>query len=162
MSEGAQALVREEMDYGRPMTREQIEEEQNKILELITKMESEGKIYVKERTKTFMIDAKEVIDIAAKERVIENSAGYEYYVQGVNFYDNGDLNNAVEYFNYSLQLDPNLYESYQYLGNIYYNSGDYSIALEYFKKVVQLNPKDKDFVQWVNEFEKTVSIPTEG
>ncbi|MFQ3675855.1 MAG: FliG C-terminal domain-containing protein [Endomicrobiia bacterium] len=163
MSEGAQALVREEMDYGRPMTKEQIEEEQNKILELIKKLESEGKIYVKERARTFIVDAKEVGTInAQEERIIENSPGYEYYVQGINFYESGDLNNAVEYFNYSLQLDPNLYESYQYLGNIYYNSGDYNTALEYFKKVVQLNPKDKEFVQWVNEFEKSVSVPTEG
>jgi tetratricopeptide (TPR) repeat protein len=151
------------MDYGRPMTKEQIEEEQNKILELIKKLESEGKIYVKERAKTFVVDAKEVsVETLPEERNIENSAGYEYYVQGINFYDAGDYNSAVENFNYAVQLDPNLYEAYQYLGNIYYNSGDYNTALEYFKKVVELNPQDKEFVQWVNEFEKTVSIPTEG
>lgn len=162
MSEGAQALVREEMDYGRPMTKEQIEEEQNKILDLINKMETEGKIYVKERTKTFMIDAKEVLDLGTKERVIENSPGYEYYLQGINFYENGDLDNAIQYFQYSTELDNSLYESYQYLGNIYYSSGDYKTALDFFKKVIELNPNDKEFVNWVNEFEKTVSLPTEG
>jgi flagellar motor switch protein FliG len=163
MSEGAQALVREEMDYGRPMTKEQIEEEQNKILDLIKKLEAEGKIYVKERAKTFVVDAKEVnVTTSSENRVVENSPGYEYYVQGINFYESGDLNSAIEYFNYSIQLDPTLYEAYQYLGNIYYNSGDYNTALEYFKKVVELNPKDKELVQWVNEFEKSISIPTEG
>jgi len=126
-------------------------------------MESEGKIYVKERAKTFVVDAKEVNVVNFEEnRNIENSPGYEYYVQGINFYESGDLNSAVEYFNYSIQQDPQLYEAYQYLGNIYYNSGDYNTALEYYKKVVEINPKDKEFVQWVNEFEKSVSIPTEG
>jgi len=158
MSEGAQALVREEMDYGRPMTKEQIEEEQNKIVELIKKLEREGKIYLKEREKTFLIDASEVI--VERPRKIEESPGYEYYVAGVDFYQQGDYENAISYLQYAVELDPQLYEAYQYLGNIYYETGNYQQALEYYKKVVELNPQDKDFAEWVKEFEKSISIPT--
>ncbi len=158
MSEGAQALVREEMDYGRPMTKEQIEEEQNKIVELIKKLEQEGKIYLKEREKTFLIDASEVI--IEKPRKIEESPGYEYYVAGVDFYQQGDYENAISYLQYAVELDPQLYEAYQYLGNIYYETGNYQQALECYKKVVELNPQDKDFAEWVKEFEKSISIPT--
>lgn len=156
MSEGAQALVREEMDYGRPMTREQIEEEQNKIIELIKKMEQEGKIYLKEREKTFLIDASEVV--VAKKRVLEQSPGYDYYIAGVNFYQQGDYQNAIIYLQYATELDPQLYEAFQYLGNIYYETGNYQQALEYYKKVVELNPEDKEFEEWVKEFEKSISI----
>jgi len=158
MSEGAQALVKEEMDYGRPMTKEQIEEAQNKIVELIKKMEQEGKIYLKEREKTFLVDASEVI--TTKPRKIEESPGYEYYVAGVDFYQQGDYENAINYLQYAVELDPQLYEAYQYLGNIYYETGNYQQALEYYKKVVELNPQDKDFADWVKEFEKSISIPT--
>ena len=158
MSEGAQALVKEEMDYGRPMTKEQIEEEQNKIIELIKKMEQEGKIYLKEKEKTFLIDASEVV--TAKTRKIEESPGYEYYTAGVDFYQQGDYENSISYLQYATELDPQLYEAYQYLGNIYYETGNYQQALEYYKKVVELNPQDKEFANWVKEFEKSVSIPT--
>ena len=158
MSEGAQALVKEEMDYGRPMTKEQIEEEQNKILELIRKMEQEGKIYLKEREKTFLIDASEVV--TSKPRKIEESPGYEYYIAGVDFYQQGDYENAISYLQYAVELDPQLYEALQYLGNIYYETGNYQQALECYKKVVELNPQDKDFANWVKEFEKSVSITT--
>jgi flagellar motor switch protein FliG len=158
MSEGAQALVKEEMDYGRPMTKEQIEEEQNKIIELIKKMEQEGKIYLKEKERTFLIDASEVV--TSKTRKIEESPGYEYYTAGIDFYQQGDYENAISYLQYATELDPQLYEAYQYLGNIYYETGNYQQALEYYKKVVELNPQDKEFANWVKEFEKSVSIPT--
>ncbi len=131
MSEGAQALVREEMDYGRPMTREQIEEEQDKIVELILKLESEGKIFLKERPKTVTVDATEVkIETGKKERKIELSPGYEYYVEGVRLYESGDIENAINYLFYATELDPTFYEAYQYLGTIYYENGDYLTALE--------------------------------
>ncbi len=155
MSEGAQALVKEEMDYGRPLTKEQIEEEQTKIIEVIKKMEAEGKIYLKERSKVF-IDASEVTTVS-KERNIELSKGYQYYLQGVTFYENGDYENAINYLQYATELDPQLYEAYQYLGNIYYNAGLYDTALEYYKKVVELNPQDKEFASWVEEFENSIT-----
>ncbi|MCS7151364.1 MAG: tetratricopeptide repeat protein [Endomicrobia bacterium] len=156
MSEGAQALVKEEMDYGRPMTREQIEEEQDKIIEIIKKMEQEGKIYLGEREKTFRIDASEVM--VSRPRAIEESPGYEYYIAGIDFYQQGDYENAINYLQYATELDPHLYEAYQYLGNIYYEVGMYAEALDYYKKVVELNPQDKEFAEWVKEFEKSISV----
>ncbi|MCM8832603.1 MAG: tetratricopeptide repeat protein [Candidatus Omnitrophica bacterium] len=160
MSEGAQALVREEIDYGRPMTKEQIEEEQNKIVELIKRMEQEGKIYIKERGKTFLIDASEIVSETQRNKKtnIEESLGYEYYIQGIDFYQQGDFENAVTYLQYATELDPQLKEAYQYLGNIYYESGQYQEALNYYKKVIEINPEDKEFALWVEEFEKSLSV----
>lgn len=158
MSEGARALVKEEMDYGRPMTKEQIEEEQNKIVELVKTMEKEGKIYLKEREKTFLIDASEVLTSNNQNRMLENSAGYEYYVAGVDLYNQADYENALNYFKYAIELDPQLVEAYQYIGNILYELNRYQEALEYYKKAVELNPQDKEFAEWVKEFEKSLSI----
>ena len=44
MSQGAVALLKEEMEFGRPVTDDQIEEERKKILDLIKVMETDGKI----------------------------------------------------------------------------------------------------------------------
>lgn len=159
MSEGAQALVREEMEYGRPVTKEQIEEEQNKIIEIIKKLEQEGKIYLKEREKTFLIDASEVV--VSKPRKIEESPGYEYYIAGVDFYQQGNYEEAFNYLSYSIQLDPQLFEAYQYIGNILYETGRYNEAIEYYKKVIELNPQDREFAKWVEELEKSISLTTQ-
>lgn len=158
MSEGARVLVKEEMDYGRPMTKEQIEEEQNKIVELIKTMEKEGKIYLKEREKTFLIDASEISSFESTKRILENSPGYDYYLAGVDLYNQNDYENAINYFQYAIELDPQLVEAYQYIGNILYGLGRYQEALEYYKKATELNPDDKEFSEWVKEFEKSLSI----
>lgn len=159
MSEGAQALVKEEMEYGRPVTKEQIEEEQNKIIEVIKRLEREGKIYLKEREKTFLVDASEVVVL--KPRKLEDSAGYEYYVAGVELYQQGNYEEAFNYLSYAIQLDPQLFEAYQYLGNILYETGRYNEAIEYYKKAVELNPQDQEFAKWVEELEKSFSLTTQ-
>lgn len=156
MSEGAQALVKEEMEYGRPLTKEQIEEEQNKIVEIIKKLEQEGKIYLKEREKTFLIDASEVIVTRTKKP--EESPAYEYYLAGVDLYQQGNYEEAFNYLSYAIQLDPQLSEAYQYIGNIFYETERYKEALEYYKKAVELNPNDYEFAKWVEDFEKSISL----
>ncbi|MCX7957012.1 MAG: tetratricopeptide repeat protein [Endomicrobia bacterium] len=156
MSEGAQTLVKEEMEYGRPITKEQIEEEQSKIIELIKKLEQEGKIYLKEREKTFLIDASEVLTVKTKN--IEESPGFEYYNTAVELYQQGDIENAQNYALYAIELDPQLYITYQLLGNIMYDKGSYAEALQYYKKAVELNPTDNEFKNWVEEFEKNLTF----
>jgi len=46
MSAGAAALLKESMDYGRPLTR-QIEEEKKNLMDLMTKLERENKITIR-------------------------------------------------------------------------------------------------------------------
>ncbi|MEN3013262.1 MAG: FliG C-terminal domain-containing protein [Endomicrobiia bacterium] len=156
MSEGAQALVKEEMEYGRPMTKEQIEEEQNKILEVIRKLEQEGKVYLKEKEKTFLIDASEVMVLTPRK--IEDSPGYEYYITATELYQQGNYEEAFNYFSYATELDPQLYEAYQYMGNILYESGRYNEALSYYKKALELNPQDQELAKWIEEIEKNISL----
>lgn len=155
MSEGAQALVKEEIDYGKPMTKEQIEEEQNKIVDLIKKLEQEGKIYVRESEKTFLVDKDDVITLQPQR---ENSLDFDYYSQGLELYQQGDYENAIAYLQFAIELNPQLVEAYQCLGNIYYELKQYQLALEYYKKVVELVPQDKEFAAWVEEFEKSISV----
>ncbi|MCS7230684.1 MAG: FliG C-terminal domain-containing protein [Elusimicrobiota bacterium] len=158
MSEGAQALVKEEMEYGRPMTKEQIEEERNKLIELIKKLEQEGKIYLKEKEKTFLVDASEVI--VSKSTKIEESPGYEYYIAGVELYQQGNYEEAINYLSYAIELDPQLSEAYQYIANILYESGNYQDALQYYKKVLELEPQNQELAKWVEDLEKSLSLTT--
>ena len=51
MSQGAVTLLKEEMEFGRQVTDDQIEEERRKILDLIKLMETEGKIAFRQKGK---------------------------------------------------------------------------------------------------------------
>ena len=157
MSEGAQALVREEIEYGKPLNKEQIEEEQNKILELIKKLEQEGKIYIGEREETFVIDSSEVV-VGSSKKALEESPAYEYYIWGVEVYNQKDYQTAISYFQYAVELDKDFYPAYIYLGNIYYELGNYQQALTFYKQAKELNPEDKEFALWVDEFERSISV----
>ena len=47
------------MDYGRPLTPEQVEEERKKLMDVISKSEREGKINIRKRRKMSMLEGEE-------------------------------------------------------------------------------------------------------
>src|SRR5215470_4393807 len=62
MSAGAAALLKESMDYGRPLTPDQIEEERKNLMDLITKLEREGKITIRKKRKAGILEGEEAAD----------------------------------------------------------------------------------------------------
>src|SRR5882724_452936 len=62
MSAGAAALLKESMDYGRPLTPEQVEEERKNLMDLITKLEKEGKVTLRKKHKMNILDGEEAAD----------------------------------------------------------------------------------------------------
>lgn len=54
------------------------------------------------------------------------------------------LDEAVEYFNKAIAIDPNSPDIYYYIGNAYYNKGMFKEAYESFKKIFQIDA-DKNF-----------------
>ena len=62
MSAGAAALLKESMDYGRPLTPDQIDEERKNLMDLMTKLERDGKITLRKKHKMGILEGEEAAD----------------------------------------------------------------------------------------------------
>ncbi|MBD3271785.1 MAG: tetratricopeptide repeat protein, partial [Elusimicrobia bacterium] len=163
MSSGASALLKEEMEYGRPLSPEQIEEERKKILDLIKNLEKEGKIVVREREKNTMLQGEEEIaepgseglggtGTAGSGTAVPQSSQelFQYYQAGVQFFEAGDTDQALNYFNYCVQADPGMWQAHQYLGILYYNAGQYDQARESLEAAARINPREPSIQEWLD------------
>jgi hypothetical protein len=155
MSVNAAAVLKEEMEYGRPLTKEEIEEERKKIIDTVKQLERDGKIFIREKPKEGMLEGVQDIMPGYSDGT-ENPVYTEYFTAGIGMYESGDYENAISYFEYCSQLNPNIPEPYQYLGNCYYALGRGSEAIGYFEKAVELNPNDEALKQWLAEQKKVM------
>lgn len=166
MSSGAAALLKEEMEYGRLLTPEQIEEERKKILDTIKILERDGKIVIREREKNTVLQGEEEIDSAdwegiagsAMQASAEHSAGasnelYDYYQGGVSLYEAGRYDEALTYFNYCVQADPAMWQAHQYIGIVHHQLGRNNAALQAFQAALQINPRDQGLRDWVENIQ---------
>jgi len=147
MSAGAVSLVKEEMEFGRPLTPEQIEEERDNIIATVKKLESEGKIFIREKPR-LVVEGVEVS---------ESSGQFdEYFSYATSLYDEGRYEEAIPYFEYCLQLAPRNADVHQYLGNIFYALGRYNESLSYFEKAVEINPQNHELKKFVEQFKASL------
>lgn len=171
MSANAASLLKEQMEYAHDMSPAQIEEERAKIMEQIKSMDKEGKISLREGGTETESGFEEVLatDDALKARIggiekkhaeeaksAEESGGSpgdkdgarRYLDAGVQLHEEGNLEDAVKYFQQAVEMDPDLWEAYQYLGTDLYQLGRAAEALEYFEKLLALRP-DPQVAEWV-------------
>jgi tetratricopeptide (TPR) repeat protein len=59
MSQGGSALLKEEMEFGSPVTDEQIEQERQNIVNTVKKLESEGRIQFREKKKISIFESED-------------------------------------------------------------------------------------------------------
>lgn len=64
------------------------------------------------------------------------------YNQGIQFYQKGDLESALEQFKKSLENDPDNGNTSHYLARIYYDMGQKQLALSYYKDAARFNEND--------------------
>jgi tetratricopeptide (TPR) repeat protein len=161
MSAGAAALLKESMDYGRPLTPEQIDEERKKLMDIVSKAERDGKINIRKRRKMSMLEGEEATDEPADLRLGQAKAAAsaadpaqaaQHFQTGLDFYQQGNYAEAVQSFHYSLQAHPNQWQVYQYLGAAYYAQGMATQAMGAYERMIELNPTDEGLRQWVNDF----------
>ncbi|MCB4791982.1 MAG: tetratricopeptide repeat protein [Elusimicrobia bacterium] len=156
MSVNAAAVLKEEMEYGRPLTKEEIEEERKKIIDTVKQLERDTKIFIRERPKSGALEG--IQDIIPGYVEPGTSGDFnEYFNAGAGFYDSGDYQNAVGYFEYCSQLDPMNAQVFQYLGNCYYSLGRNQEALAAFERALEINPADESLRQWLAEQKKVLS-----
>ncbi len=177
MSAGGAALLKEEMEFGKPVTVQAIEEEQQKIVDLILKLEREGKIELKGRKRRGEIekieelqDIKKIIEEETIRKKLEEGPGeaaqavtkgqgsektdnekaFEHYNAGMEASQAGRYEEAIREFNKSLQYNDRIWQTYQYLGSCYYNQGMEEEAVQAYKKALELNPDNRELSEWLN------------
>ena len=153
MSVGAQAMLKEEMGLGRELVGEEIEEERKKIIDVVKRLENEGKIFVRDRSKPPVL---ENLDEILGSRAASNADEVkQYFDAGIALYEEGRYNEAIQYFQYSIELDPNTWQAHQYLGAIYYSLGRHSEAIESYEKVLQ-QTNDEALRTWLEEVKSSL------
>lgn len=65
-----------------------------------------------------------------------------YYQAGNNFYSQKSYDQAIRYYEYAGQLNPQLWQAYQGAGNSYYAKGDKASALRDYQKALAINPNN--------------------
>ena len=177
MSAGGAVLLKEEMEFGKPVTVQAIEEQQQKIVDLILKLEREGKIELKGRKRRGgiekieeMQDIKKVIEEEIIRKKLEeepeevvpgitkskgsektdNEKAFEHYNVGMEASQAGRYEEAIREFKKSLQYNDRIWQTYQYLGSCYYNRGMEQEAVQAYKKALELNPDNRELSEWLN------------
>jgi flagellar motor switch protein FliG len=157
MSANAAAILKEEMEYGRPITEPEIEEERKKMMILIKQLEKDGRVFVREKPKTDMLEGIEADQSQGSAQEGEAGSYEEYFSAGVQSYEAGQFEEAVSYFDYCAQLDPSNAGLYQYLGNAYYSLGRVQEAVASYEKALELNPEDQELRAWLTEQKNAIS-----
>jgi flagellar motor switch protein FliG len=169
MSKGAAALLKEEMEYSRPLSPDQMEEERQKIMAIVRKLEADGKINVREKVSEDYLDLDDIQFISGFQNSLSSSGpkpaawagaaaaedpalAQQYVAAGAQFYAEGKYGDAQAYFEYAARLAPSSFEAQQYLGSAHYAQGRTAEALACFEKALALNPDDEALRQWVAQF----------
>lgn len=170
LSENARALLREEMEFGRPVSPGQIEEEQKKILQHMKRLESEGKIVLAGKRGRIGIEGRvEALDLSERLGLaLQASAGSAApapgaYAEAQSVYEAGRYEDAASKFRTILRADRRNVGAWQYLGGALYALGRLPEALEAYEQALALNPGDESFRSWVAELRQTVeALPSEA
>jgi tetratricopeptide (TPR) repeat protein len=66
-----------------------------------------------------------------------------FYNVGVAYYNAKDYDNAIQYFQKSVTVDPKFTDGYFQIGLTYVAKGDNPKAIEAFKKVIEIDPSSE-------------------
>jgi tetratricopeptide (TPR) repeat protein len=78
-----------------------------------------------------------------------------YFDAAVGYYDAGQAEQSIQYFQYALSLNSALWQAHQYLGGALYSLGRTSEALAHYEQLLALNP-DPELRAWVESFKTQV------
>ncbi len=184
MSQGGAALLKEEMEFGRPVTDEQVEQARQLIMDTAKRLETENKVRIREKTKISIFESEDATSplmpslpqeeskggFGAEPSAgafqpgaqVQESAGAEnvdvqsYLNYAEQLYNEGKYDEALPYAQQVTETDPNSAAAYQLMGHCYYGLSMMTEALQCYDYAVSLNPGDDQLKQWVEQFKQSV------
>ncbi len=162
MSAGAAALLKESMDYGRPLSMEQIEDERKKLMDIITKLEKENKISIRKKQKMGILEGEEAADdteplhlslgkAAPPPAKVDPAEAEARFQAGTAFFAQGLLAEAIRSFHEAIQAQPDHWQAYQYLGSSYAAQGMVNEAAGAYERMCEIN-KDPSLKSWFEQW----------
>jgi flagellar motor switch protein FliG len=174
MSSGAVNAIKEIMEYSGEITPAQQDEAQMKILDAIKTLESEGKINVRQGNsqEVYIIDGGEMSSGEERKRKFESMAApkaaapaapsaedaaqaQQYLSAGVNMYNQGQVQDSLQYLEYASSLNPGDAQTWQYLGAAYYALQRVDEAVAAYEKYASLSG-DPAAQEWLAGFKAQV------
>lgn len=163
MSQGAVTLLKEELEYGRPATPDQIEESRRKIVDLIKKMEGEGTISFRKRGAASALSGDEIAEAAGPlglSGILAGAGGPTDPVESYNganqAFEEGRYDDAIAGYEAAVAADETFAAAYQGLGTAYYQLERYQEALAAYERVLALEPND-ELQAWVEQLRVSLS-----
>lgn len=75
----------------------------------------------------------------------------DYYSVGSQFYQQGQLDKAIQYCQAAIQMNPNYWQAYQVMGYCYYSQKNNPQAIQAMDKSLQINPDNPTLQQFDNQ-----------
>jgi flagellar motor switch protein FliG len=149
MSQGGAALLKEEMEFGRPITDEQIEQERQNIINTVKKLESEGRVQVREKKKISIFESEDATspltpsmpedDFMNARRISQREAARDPYQDPASAQSQDSVQDAS-----SSRPDAASYLSY---GSQLYSEEKYQEAIPYLQYAVELDQSNVEAYQ---------------
>jgi tetratricopeptide (TPR) repeat protein len=184
MSQGGAALLKEEMEFGRPVTIEQIEQERQAIMNKVKELEAQGKIQIREKKKIsvfesedatsplvpnfsedeaisgFKLETKSKAQLQATTDASNEEDGNmdleSYITYGEELYGQEKYEEAISYLQYVAESNPGELRALQLLGHCYYALNQAQEALQYYEQALALSPDDVELQNWPVSFEEEI------
>lgn len=173
MSQGAVNSVKEIMEYSGEISLAQSDEAQMKILDAIKTLESEGKIASRggNSQEVYMIEGGEMSSGDERRKKFESLSGSapaaagptpeqleqagQYAAAGANMYNQGQVQESLQYLEYASSLNPGDAATWQYLGAAYYGLQRVDEAVAAYEKYAALSG-DPAASEWLAGFKASV------
>jgi len=177
MSSGAVNAIKEIMEYSGNVTQAQQDEAQIKILDAVKALEAEGKIASRggSSQEIYLIDGAELSSGDERRRKYEKLSGgpapkeeapagpsaeqaaqaKQYADAGINMYNQGQVQESLQYLEYASAQNPGDATTWQYLGAAYYGLQRVDEAVAAYEKYAALSG-DPAATEWLAGFKASV------
>jgi hypothetical protein len=175
MSQGAVNSVKEIMEYSGEINPAQTDEAQMKILDAIKALEAEGKIAARAGSsqEVYIIDGAEMSSGDERRKKFESLSAprkdeapvgptaeqleqaRQYAEAGANMYNQGQVQESLQYLEYAASVNPGEASTWQYLGAAYYGLQRVDEAVAAYEKYANLSG-DPAAKEWLAGFKQSV------
>jgi len=83
--------------------------------------------------------------------VLDNEKSFEHYSRGEEYFQEGNYEDAILEFEASVQYNPEIWQTYQFMGSALFALGREEAAVGAYEKCLELNPDNADLNKWLEE-----------